>query len=345
MAQSYAKPCGFHYGAPARALIDQGAALALGGTPLAFTHVEVLSREDPARLLGVVDWMKHEADDAVVHRLTAPRPDLSGLSLDVPKIMGILNVTPDSFSDGGSFTDVEVAVSHARQMVRDGADIIDVGGESTRPGSDAVATEEELARVIPIIEALAKDGVPISIDSRKAEVLSQAIHAGATIINDVSALTFDDGSLGVAARSSVPVILMHAQGDPKTMQEAPNYDHVLLDIYDYLEGRVNACLDAGLELGQCVVDPGIGFGKTLEHNLTLLSGLSLFHGLGCAVMLGTSRKSFIAALGRGEPAHRRLAGSIASVIDGAGQGVQIFRVHDVFETRQALDVWLQTDQA
>ena len=270
--------------------------------------------------------------------LTAPRPSIAGLGLDRPRIMGVLNVTPDSFSDGGRFRWPEAAVAQALAMIEAGADIVDVGGESTRPGAESVSAEEEIARVLPVFDSLRDTPTPISIDTRRAAVMEAAISAGAAIINDVSALTHDPGSLAVAAASGAPVVLMHSLGDPATMQDAPAYDDVLLDIFDYLEARIAACAEAGIERARLVVDPGIGFGKTLDHNLEILRGLAIFHGLGCALMLGASRKSFIARASAGEPSDQRLPGSLAAAAWGLARGVHIVRVHDVAETAQAVRV-------
>jgi dihydropteroate synthase len=271
---------------------------------------------------------------------SAPEPLRGLLALDRPLIMGILNVTPDSFSDGGHFDDPERAIAHARRMAEEGADILDIGGESTRPGAHPVTVDEELERVMPVIEGLAgRTKALISIDTRKAGVMRRALAAGAHIINDVTALTYEPACLEVAATSEAPVILMHAQGDPRTMQSAPHYDDCLLDVCDWLEARIAACEAAGIARERLVIDPGIGFGKTLAHNLELLSGLTLLHGLGVPVLLGASRKSFIGALTGIKDARARLAGSIAAALQGAAQGVQILRVHDVAETRQALAVW------
>jgi dihydropteroate synthase len=256
-----------------------------------------------------------------------------------PVLMGILNVTPDSFSDGGRFQHVEAAVSHARQMIADGAGIVDIGGESTRPGADPVEPAEELDRVIPVIEALKDCGVPLSIDTRHAAVMRAALAAGAAMINDVSALTADPESLAVAAASSAPVVLMHAQGDPRTMQQAPHYVDVVAEVYAYLEHRVEVCLRAGIALERLIVDPGIGFGKTLDHNLALLRNLGRFHSLGCPILLGVSRKSFLGRIAGGAPADCRLPGSLAAALAGVRQGVHILRVHDVADTRQAIAVW------
>jgi dihydropteroate synthase len=261
--------------------------------------------------------------------------------MDRPRIMGILNVTPDSFSDGGRFLAPEAAAVQARAMVEAGAAILDVGGESTRPGAAEVPVAEEIARTEPVIAALAAAGldVPVSIDTRKAAVAQAALAAGARIVNDVAALTHDPALGPVVAQAGVPVLLMHAQGTPATMQDAPQYDNVLLDVYDFLEERVMAAEAAGIRRDRIVVDPGIGFGKTAEHNLALIRGLSLFHALGCPILLGASRKRFIGTIGDEPVADRRAPGSIAVALAGVAQGVQVLRVHDVKETRQALALW------
>ena len=284
-----------------------------------------------------------ETDVAIASRLERhemPRAPLAGLVLDRPRLMGIVNVTPDSFSDGGAFGSARAAVDHALRLEAEGADILDIGGESTRPGAHPVTVDEELERVMPVIEGLAgKTKALISIDTRKAEVMRRALAAGAHIINDVAALTYEPACLDVAASSDAPVILMHAQGDPRTMQAAPHYDDCLLDVCDWLEARIAACEAAGIARARLVIDPGIGFGKTLAHNLELLAGLTLLHGLGAPILLGASRKSFIGTLTGIKDARARLPGSIAAALQGAAQGVQILRVHDVAETRQALTVW------
>lgn len=256
-----------------------------------------------------------------------------------PLVMGVLNVTPDSFSDGGQFLDAGKAIRHGRAMVAAGADIIDIGGESTRPGADPVWEGEEADRVVPVIEALAADGVTLSIDSRNAFVMEKALAAGAHIVNDVSALTHDPDSLSLVARTGAPVVLMHAQADPRTMQDDPIYDHVLLDVYDYLAARIKACEAAGIDRRNIIVDPGIGFGKrVVKDNLALINGLLLFQTLGCPVLLGASRKRFIGAITGVDDAEDRMAGSLAAAIIGAELGADIVRVHDVQQTAEALKV-------
>ena len=279
--------------------------------------------------------------ETLLDNLTRPRSALAGLTLDRPRLMAVLNVTPDSFSDGGDFFDPERAIGHGLALLAAGADIIDVGGESTRPGAAPVSVEEEIRRVVPVVRALAERGARVSIDSRHAPVMREALAAGAAILNDISGLA-DPDSLTLAAEAKVPVVLMHMQGEPGTMQQAPDYDNAALDVYDWLEARVNACLAAGIPPARIVVDPGIGFGKTLAHNLDILRNLVLYHGLGTALLLGVSRKRFIAALSRDEAPKERLPGSLAASLEGLNQGCQIIRVHDLAAFAQARAVWEAT---
>lgn len=256
-----------------------------------------------------------------------------------PLVMGVINATPDSFSDGGQFLSVDAALEQARRLIAQGADILDIGGESTRPGSDPVDTGEELARVLPILEAIRRESsIAISIDTRKPEIARAAVAAGADCWNDVSALTFSPESLATAVELNVPVVLMHAQGDPKTMQQDPQYRDVTGEVLNFLVGRIGQAIQAGLKLSNIIVDPGIGFGKTLAHNLTLLRDLPRIVALGRPVLVGASRKRFIAALDQGAEVGDRLGGSVAAALFAAQHGAQILRVHDVAETRQALTV-------
>jgi len=293
------------------------------------------------RLLGAAELFNGTKADgqALLLRVSQPRADVAGIELDRPRLMGVVNVTPDSFSDGGRYSTKAAAIAHALRLESEGADILDIGGESTRPGSGAVDVEEESRRVLPVITALAKKSrARISIDTRKAEVMRRAALEGAHIINDVSALTHDPQSRDTVARLGLPAILVHAQGDPRTMQDNPSYGDVVLDVYDTMAARIAACERAGIPRARLIVDPGIGFGKNLTHNLALLGALSIFHGLGCGLLLGASRKSFIGHLTAAD-ARARLPGSIAAALLGALQGVQLLRVHDVAATRQALAVW------
>jgi dihydropteroate synthase len=328
----------------------------LAGGALRFSHCEAIWRRGGSVHRAVLPlaeapgWAETQAPgqgeeaEALLRRLAAARAPLAGLSLDRPRIMGILNVTPDSFSDGGDRADPEVAVRDGLAMLAAGADILDVGGESTRPGAEPVSLEEERARVLPVVAALAKAGAVVSIDTRHATIMTEAVAAGADIINDVTALEGDPDSLAAAAATGVPVILMHMQGEPQTMQADPRYDSAVLDIYHYLAARLEACAVAGIAPARVVVDPGIGFGKTLDHNLELIEQLAVFQGLGTAVLLGASRKSFIARLAPAAPGQavapkQRLAGSLAAALLGLQRGAQILRVHDVAETCQAVALW------
>lgn len=310
-------------------------ALALAGGWCWFNTVEVLRRSAAPELVQARDLSQTVQD-----RLSAPRPDFGGLPMQRPQIMGILNVTPDSFSDGGLFLKPEAALMQARLMAA-GADVIDIGGESTRPGAVLVDEADEIARTAPVIAALRGGGLdlPLSIDTRKAGVARAALAAGAAWVNDVTALRFDPGMAGLVAEAGCPAVLMHSIATPATMQIDPVYDDVLLDVFDALRARIAAAEAAGIARDRIAIDPGIGFGKTLAHNLALLARLSLFHDLGLPVLLGASRKRMIGEVAREGDAARRMPGSLAVALAGVAQGVQIIRVHDVAETRQALSLW------
>lgn len=307
----------------------------LAGQPLWFTHVERLSRKERPMVIAVQDVPSDALD-----RLTRPRADVAGLAMDRPHIMGILNATPDSFSDGGVHNSVSAGQSAAEQMVSHDATILDIGGESTRPGATFVPEDEEIARTRPLIEAIkSRTDALISIDTRKSAVAKAAWEAGAGLINDVTGFTYDPLLAPFCAEVGAPVCVMHMQGDPATMQDSPTYEDVLLDVYDFLEGQVDSLEKLGLNRDQIIVDPGIGFGKTEAHNLALLQGISLFHGLGCPILLGVSRKGMIGQIGKEPRKDARAPGSIAVGLAGLSQGVQILRVHDVADTAQALRLW------
>jgi len=337
----YLRPTGF-VDAP---FGHDGKVARLAGGLQFFAMVELI-RDESAELVPVagIEDRLGEAERIVWQRLTSPRAPLTlgerVIRLDQPQVMGIVNVTPDSFSDGGVHAEAEAAIAAGHDMAAAGAALVDVGGESTRPGAKPVWEGDEAARILPVVKRLAAGGTAVSVDTRKALVMEQALAAGAGLVNDVSALTWDPRALAVVAKAGCPVVLMHHKGAPETMQDDPRYDRpVLLEVYDWLEARIAACEAAGIARERIVVDPGFGFGKTLAHNLQLMNGLALLHGLGCAVLLGASRKRTIGALAGEAPADKRLAGSLALALKGAGQGVQLLRVHDVPETVQALRVW------
>ncbi|MEM6945951.1 MAG: dihydropteroate synthase [Pseudomonadota bacterium] len=318
----------------------------LAGTGLGFREVAVLSRGKPPEILPLEAAAEMPDLQEAVSRIAARDDRLEGLVAadGRPAIMGIVNVTPDSFSDGGLYSDASAGIAHGMALADAGADILDIGGESTRPGATAVPPHEECKRVVPVIEGLRAAGctLPISIDTRNALTAREAIAAGAVLLNDVSAMTHDPDMARIAPKAPW-LCLMHSGGDPKTMQADPRYGDVLLDIYDYLEARLEAAEALGFARRAVLVDPGIGFGKTVPHNLALLNGLSLFHALGAPLLLGVSRKRFIHSLagdlGGASVAANRAPGSIAAGLWGAAQGVHVLRVHDVAETAQALAVW------
>ncbi|MDB6454853.1 dihydropteroate synthase [Falsirhodobacter sp. 20TX0035] len=300
-------------------------ALTLAGGWCWFDRVEVMERGRREIIAA------HELPEVARQRLTDPRPPLHGLTWDAPRVMGIVNATPDSFSDGGTYD----PVAQGRALAAD-ADLLDIGGESTRPGAQTVAEEEEIRRIRPVMDAL-RGLRPLSIDTRKAAV---AKASDADMVNDVSAMLYDSAMAGTVARMGASVCLMHAQGVPETMQDDPRYSDVLLDVYDHLAERIAMAEAAGIPRSRIVVDPGIGFGKTMTHNLTLIRGLSAFHGLGCPILLGVSRKGFIGRIGQAATPADRMPGSVAVALAGVAQGAQILRVHDVGATRQALALWI-----
>ncbi len=344
-------PTGLLIGDAAARAIAAGRARPLAGGPVAFSAgVAMLAdgrrlvRTVAAPLAEIEDWAAGE-EAAVrraiadrLERLVRARPPFAGLSLGRARLIGVVNVTPDSFSDGGDNFAAGDAADAGRRLTEAGADMIDVGGESTRPGAAPVTAPEECDRVLPVIRALTEDGIRVSIDTRRAEVMAAALDMGAIAVNDVSALSFDEASLETVASRSVGAILMHMRGAPETMQDAPEYADAPYEVFRFLDSRVEAAVRAGIAAGSLAVDPGIGFGKNDDHNSSLLAEIGLLHATGCPVVLGASRKSFIGRLSRGEPPGARLAGSLAAAVAAAFQGVQLFRVHDVAETRQALAV-------
>jgi dihydropteroate synthase len=345
--QLYARPTGFvdgPYDMP-------GAAVQLAGGLCWFSKVQVIGclagkraasvLVDAAQMPELVQRFPALVD--IWQALTGRRAPLQlgahGLRLDHPHLMGVLNITPDSFSDGGQSLMAAPALARAGQMAKAGAALIDVGAESTRPGATPVSVAEELARLEPVLTPLCALGTPVSLDTRKADVMRYGLQHGVAMINDVSALTYDAQSLAVIKAAPCPVVLMHMQGEPSTMLSNASYEDVLINVYDFLAARVAACVAAGIARERIVVDPGIGFGKHLRHNLDLVNGLSLLHGLGCPILLGVSRKRMIGALSKEEEVDDRLAGSLALAQAGLAQGVQMLRVHDVAAHAQMLKVW------
>ena len=327
---------------------NDGKVARLAGGLCWFGLVELIHLGDRVQteLVTVADLPDRLDDDTCRQwqAITAPRAVLTlgtrTARLDQPQVVGILNVTPDSFSDGGDHADPSSAIAAGFAMSEAGAAIIDVGGESTRPGAKPVWEGDETARIEPVVRQLAAGGAAVSIDTRKAVVMEAALAAGATLVNDVSALTHDHRAAEVISSSGTPVVLMHHQGQPETMQQSPSYPRgALIEVWLWLEQRIAAAEAAGIERDRIIVDPGFGFGKTVAHNLELMNGLAALHGLGCAILVGASRKRTIGALHNEAPAERRLAGSLAFALKGVEQGAQLIRAHDVFESVQALKIW------
>jgi dihydropteroate synthase len=328
-----------------RPIITSGGHHKLAGGHASFSQLDVVmadgndgyvaSRMDCEQLFALAD--DRNMVSKAIDDLTIARPHFAGLDMRQPHLMGVLNVTPDSFSDGGINLGPAKAIAAGKAMAAAGASIIDIGGESTRPGAEPVSHNQELARILPPITALARADLLISVDTRHAAVMTRATAAGAAIINDIQALQGED-ALKATAASGAPVVIMHMKGTPEIMQQDPVYDFAPLEIYDFLKQRVAAAIAVGIPASSIAIDPGFGFGKTVTHNLQLVNWLSLFHGLGVVVLFGASRKSSIAKISAGEPAEARLAGSLALAAAAWRQGAQIIRVHDVAETAQALAV-------
>jgi dihydropteroate synthase len=349
VTRRYLLPRGLLRGSAAKRAFAAGMALPLAGGPIRFTAMEIAERkpgEEGARrplplssvVARVFDGSKGLS--SLLDGLMTPRRAWAGFDRARPLIMGVVNVTPDSFSDGGDFATAESAIAQGIKLAEQGADIIDIGGESTRPGAAEVSAEDELNRVLPVVKALAERGLVVSIDTRHASVMTAAVAAGARIINDITALAGDPGSVVAAAKTNAAVVLMHMQGEPRTMQADPHYADATLDLLDYFDARLQALAAAGIDPARIALDPGIGFGKKDPHNLLLLTELAAFQVFGCPVLLGVSRKSFVGRLSRKEPPKDRVAGSLAAGLAGFDQGVQIIRVHDVAETYQARAIWL-----
>ncbi len=308
---------------------------------MAFAAVDEIVPGHPAPEVRPLPLASLEDDrhQAARHALTAARAPFAGFALDHTRIVGVINVTPDSFSDGGRYLTPEKAVALGRSMVKAGADILDVGGESTRPGATTVSPAEEIRRVVPVIEALRPTGAVISVDTRNPETMLAAAAAGASIVNDVTALSHSPNSARIVADAGLAVVLMHMRGNPQTMQVRPYYDHAPSEVYADLAVAVERARAAGIPPHQIIVDPGLGFGKNRKHNLQLLAWLPMFHCLGHGLMVGASRKSLIGHLDGDAPVSDRIGGSLAIALHAVSQGANLVRVHDVAETRQALRVW------
>jgi dihydropteroate synthase len=342
-AKLYLEPLGLLGGASAATAIEAGLALPFG-SDRAFTTARLFRRrgEHVAEELVPAASLRHADEPELAAAVTALAHPVGQF-----RIMGVVNVTPDSFSDGGRWPETEAATRHGLSLAAAGADILDVGGESTRPGALPVTPDEEIGRVVEVIRALAGAGHIVSVDTRHAATMRAALDVGATIVNDVTALRHDPAALGLVAEAGCDVVLMHSQGEPRTMQVDPHYTRACLDVFDHLEERVTACELAGIPRERITLDPGLGFGKRAAHSLDVLQHLALLRTLGCPILLGASRKSMIAHVVGDDrlPSEARLPGSLAAALAGLARGASVVRVHDVAETRQALMVARAIDRA
>jgi len=351
MRKYYTRACNFYYGNQAKKLVKKKRALPLAGNNnIAFDKLEVFERKNKRSIKTTVYSLPeikkiNKKVKAIINKdlkeITRKRKNISGLSFNTPKIMGALNITPDSFSDGGLFYNHSKAFTHASLMIKNGASLIDIGGESTRPGSKIIKETVEWKRLKNTILKLKKfiPSVVLSLDTRKSFVMQKGIDLGVDIINDVSGLKFDSNSFDVIKKKKIPFILHHTQGTPDIMQKNPKYIDALLDIYDFFEKKIKFCLEHNYKKDLIIIDPGIGFGKNLKHNLRIISKISTFHSLGCPVLIGTSRKRFIEHIVTKFDTPDRTGGTLASVLYGLSQGVQLFRVHNVKEIKQGILVF------
>jgi dihydropteroate synthase len=350
MKSIYIRPTNIVFGQKANYFVQAGTAKSLCGLEdVGFLSVEILKRKSDGNTVeeySVLELERLDFNDEIqsdLNKITSKRNNIFNLNFKNPILMGVLNVTPDSFSDGGKYNTTFRALDHVKNMIDFGAHIIDVGGESTRPGAKSVSDQDEILRVSETIQSIKKKypNQLISLDTRKSKVMQHGISIGVDMLNDVSALDFDQLSYQVVKDSGKPIILNHSQGIPENMQNNPTYDNVLLDIFDYFENKIKFLKDNGIKDEQIIIDPGIGFGKTLEHNLEIISKISIFHSLGYPIMVGPSRKSFIGKIMAEKDNPQRLGGTIASVLYSYLQGIQLFRVHDIQETSEALKVYSQ----
>jgi len=351
MRKYYTRPCNFYYGNYAKNLVKKKKALFLtGNLNIAFDQLEILKRkkkgviESRTYSINEINTLNKDIKSIIrtdLKKITSKRKKICGLGFENPQIMGVLNVTPDSFSDGGLFLNETKAHKQTSLMLNSGASIIDIGGESTRPGSKIVGKKEEWARVKNIIFKLKKSfpNIVLSLDSRKSYVMEKGIKYGINIINDVSGLNFDKKSFDVIRSKKIPFVLHHMQGTPDTMQKNPKYEDAILDIFDFFEKKINYCLKKKYKRESIILDPGIGFGKNLKHNLRIMSKISTLHSLGCPILIGTSRKRFIEHIVTKFDTPDRTGGTMASVLYGLLQGVQLFRVHNVKEINQGILVF------
>ena len=344
MKKYYTRACNFVYGKSSIKLVNKKQNLPLNGSnEISFNQIEIIS-SDSRKTINIKDIRKlskplRKKIDIDLKTIVKKNNNFSNLNFKkIPNIMGILNLTPDSFSDGGKFNKKKNSLNHAANLFKSGADIVDVGGESTRPGSKTISNKKELARIENTIKKISKK-IPLSLDTRKSEIMEKGIKIGVKLINDVSGLEYDSETINILRKYKTPFVLQHSQGTPENMQIKPSYKNELLDIYDFFEEKIKLLRAKGIKHNNIIIDPGIGFGKNLKHNINLISNISIFHSLGFPILLGISRKRFIKDLSGKNDTKKRIGGTVASSLYSLMQGVQILRIHDVNELIQGIKVF------
>ena len=344
MTRYYTRVCNFYYGKESKKLLIKNKTLPLNGLQeISFDHIEILTRKSKKKIfikdVKKLSKSQQKQINFDLKKITLKNKNFSNLNFqNLPNIMGVLNLTPDSFSDGGKFNKTSKGIKHAFEMIRDGANLIDVGGESTRPGSKTVNPKNEWNRIYRILRPICKK-IPVSLDTRKSEIMEKGIKLGVKIINDVSGLNYDKKTLDILKKYQIPFVIQHSKGTPENMQIKPTYKNELLDIYDFFEKKIKTLRSIGIEHDNIILDPGIGFGKNLKHNMNLIRKISIFHSLGFPILVGNSRKRFIKEIARKNDSKNRIGGTIASSIYLMMQGVQILRIHDVNELIQGVKVF------
>ncbi len=344
MEKYYTRACNFYYGLNSKSKLKQKLSISLNGHKnISFDHIELISRKSKKKIYFkdikfLPSKIKKKINSDIL--LISKKKKIKGLNLNnIPILMGILNLTPDSFSDGGRYLNKNFGFKHAKKLINEGCMIVDIGGESTRPGASEINIKKEWKRVMPTLKKVKMLKHFISIDTRKSKIMEQSILNKVNLINDVSGFNFDPNSIDVVKKSKIPFVLHHMKGTPDTMQKNPKYKNVLLDIYDYFEKKINLLKEKGISHNNIILDPGIGFGKNLKHNITLISNISIFHSLGFPILLGLSRKNFIKNLSGKNDSKERIGGTVSSCLFAMLQGVQILRVHDSNEINQSLKVF------
>ena len=344
MQRYYTRACNFYYGDQSKILVNKKKAIPLHQIKeISFDHIEIITRKSKKKIS--INQIKYLPNDFMkkiyldIKKIKSKKKNFSNLEFKkIPNILGVLNLTPDSFSDGGKFNTKKKGINHAIKLYKEGADLIDVGGESTRPGSKEVNKEDEWNRINDILKSIVKK-IPISLDTRKSEIMKNGIKVGVKLINDVSGLSFDHETINILKKYKIPFVIQHSLGTPENMQKNPKYKNELLDIYDFFEEKIKLLRSKGIKHNNIILDPGIGFGKKLKHNMNLIRRVSIFHSLGFPILVGNSRKRFIKDISKKNDSYTRIGGTISSSLYLMMQGVQILRIHDVNEVMQAIKVF------